>query len=83
MDISHTQFLNVMWEDPSVDREQLHKHFGKNYTEMLRARNMADNPIQGQSKEESAVQTSLHTDPGIDDFDRRKLQEGKLEYIGV
>ena len=61
-----------MRTDPSIDVEQLNKHFGKNYSEMLRMREL--NRVN-QSPETIKIE--------VDNHDRRLIKEGRLDFIGI
>ena len=89
MDKSHNQFIKVMRTDPSVDVEKLEKHFGKNYTDMIRIREISAIGVQESKKrqEEDAKREEadgvLENDAVIDSFDLRRLKQGKFNFIGV
>ena len=74
MDRDHSEFLRIMEQDPSVDQEQLKKHFNKNYSDML-----GFNKTIGRLGEDE-INSHLPTKPlrPLDSLDRKRLQEGRL-----
>ena len=77
LDKSHGQFMKVMGEDPSVDFEQLSRHYGKNYTQMLGSDSLS------KRKKNLSSEQAKGTAPLNDAHDQRKLREGKIAYIGI
>lgn len=77
--------MATMMDDPSVDTEKLRLHFGKNYTEMLNLKKIITNKnIRGEeSSQERDEQDRKITLAPIDKFDKKRIMEGKLAYIGI
>ena len=85
LDRGHEDFMATMMDDPSVDTEKLRLHFGKNYTEMLNLKKIITNKnIRGEeSSQERDEQDRKITLAPIDKFDKKRIMEGKLAYIGI
>ena len=91
MDKSHANFMRVMKDDPSVDNEALHNAFPKNYSDTLRLKDLST--LKRISKR-AGTQRNFHDiveeekddsleNAKMDNFDRKMLKEGRLDFIGV
>ena len=84
MDKGHVSFMQIMSEDPSVDYELLQQHYGKNSTEQLHLYNPVTAAGKKDSDEERTREKNIDSNPTtIDDFDKKKFKEGKLQFIGI
>ena len=60
------------------------KHYGKNYTEMLKTKNLSRKPSDEEvldiEKDGYGNKINLHP---LDAFDKKRFKEGRLAHIGI
>ena len=87
LDRTHAEFMEGMESDPSIDKQLLRQHYGKNYTEMLKlkrhGRDDSDDGLDEDCEvERDACGRKINLNP-LDAFDKKRFKEGKLTFLGI